>query len=114
MARPTNGNMTSIAEAKAHLLDLGRRDSATVLGVPIAQAGALLAVGALLGRLLAPCRKDRIRNPVGDLALRAGLSVVPLLIQQLIGCCSKHTAAIPSEESKTTRDEPPSRARNPA
>ena len=94
MARSQNGSMTDIADAKEHLRELGRSEPASVLGIPLAQAGALLAVGGLLERMLAPGRKDPISIPFRDLALRAGMTVAPLLIQQVTGCLSKRTAAL--------------------
>ncbi len=104
MARPPNRNMTDIADAKEHLRELGRKDSASVFGVSLAQAGTLLAVGGLLGRMLAARRKDPISIPLRDLVLRVGMTVAPLLIQQLIGCRSRRTQTTPGEEDKATAD----------
>ncbi len=94
MAGPPIGNLMSAADAKARLRELGKRDFAagSILRNPVVRAGALLAGGLFLGRVLGARRKDSTGSSLRRTAVRAGLAAVPLLVEQFVRGYAKHAS----------------------
>lgn len=106
MAGTSDGKPLTQAEAKARLLALGQPQSgvARILGSPLAQAGALVLGGIVVGRFFAR-RRPGTGASLGDLALRAGAAAAPLLVQQFIRGVTRHAEgnSRPFDRAETQR-----------
>ncbi len=115
MAGTQDRTLTTVAEAKARLLELGQRPAEphTLLGNPIVRAGILLAGGALLGRALgkrskhAQPGKDQPTStepnptsPLRHIAMQLLLAAAPLLMKHIAESISKATATSKQDDPK--------------
>jgi hypothetical protein len=115
MAGTQDRTLTTVAEAKARLLELGQRPAEphTLLGNPIVRAGILLAGGVLLGRAFgkrnkhAQPGKDQPTstepNPtsaVRHIAMQLLLAAAPLLMKHIAESISKATATSKQDDPK--------------
>ncbi|MFN7430949.1 MAG: hypothetical protein ACK5TP_10270 [bacterium] len=118
MAGTQDRTLTTVAEAKARLLELGQRPAEphTLLGNPIVRAGILLAGGALLGRAFrkrskhAQPSKDQPTNsgtdpgqasPLRHIAMQLLLAAAPLLMKHIAESISKANAANKQHDPQT-------------
>lgn len=95
MVGPPDGNVMSPSDAKARLLELGRKESALAkfLRDPVVRAGVLLVGGASLRRVIGRGGTKKKNASLRRIAVLVGLAAAPLLIERLMRGIARRASA---------------------